>query len=114
MKYRLSRYEMRSWAGRRNCASLCRPITGSGNDPYRPCHERGQESYEADQVLSLLQLLLKAVVKKEGPGLVICGKQAIDDDSNQTGQMLSALLGWAATLPLVLSWAVKKQNHSRS
>ena len=39
--------------------------------------------------------LLKAVVKKEGPGLVICGKQAIDDDSNQTGQMLSALLGWA-------------------
>ena len=39
--------------------------------------------------------LLKAVVKKEKPGLVICGKQAIDDDSNQTGQMLSALLGWA-------------------
>ena len=39
--------------------------------------------------------LLKAVVKKEVPGLVICGKQAIDDDSNQTGQMLSALLGWA-------------------
>ncbi len=29
------------------------------------------------------------------PGLVICGKQAIDDDSNQTGQMLAALLGWA-------------------
>ena len=39
--------------------------------------------------------LLKAVVKKESPGIVICGKQAIDDDSNQTGQMLSALLGWA-------------------
>jgi electron transfer flavoprotein beta subunit len=38
---------------------------------------------------------LKAVVEKEQPGLVLCGKQAIDDDSNQTGQMLSALLGWA-------------------
>ncbi|MBX9633667.1 MAG: electron transfer flavoprotein subunit beta/FixA family protein [Magnetospirillum sp.] len=39
--------------------------------------------------------LLKAVVDKEQPGLVILGKQAIDDDSNQTGQMLAALLGWA-------------------
>jgi electron transfer flavoprotein beta subunit len=38
--------------------------------------------------------LLKAVVDKEQPRLVILGKQAIDDDANQTGQMLSALLGW--------------------
>ena len=38
--------------------------------------------------------LLKAVVEKENPDLVILGKQAIDDDSNQTGQMLAALLGW--------------------
>ena len=38
--------------------------------------------------------LLKAVVLREQPGLVILGKQAIDDDSNQTGQMLAALLGW--------------------
>ncbi|PLW78114.1 electron transfer flavoprotein subunit beta/FixA family protein [Cohaesibacter celericrescens] len=38
--------------------------------------------------------LLKAVVDEEQPGLVIVGKQAIDDDSNQTGQMLAALLGW--------------------
>ena len=38
--------------------------------------------------------LLKAVVDKEQPRLVILGKQAIDDDSNQTGQMLAALLGW--------------------
>jgi electron transfer flavoprotein beta subunit len=38
--------------------------------------------------------LLKAVVDREQPGLVILGKQAIDDDSNQTGQMLAALLGW--------------------
>ena len=39
--------------------------------------------------------LLKAIVDKEQPGLVICGKQAIDDDANQTGQMLAGLLGWA-------------------
>ncbi|WP_079435407.1 electron transfer flavoprotein subunit beta/FixA family protein [Zoogloea sp. LCSB751] len=38
--------------------------------------------------------LLKALVDKEQPRLVILGKQAIDDDSNQTGQMLAALLGW--------------------
>src|SRR5580698_9148881 len=38
--------------------------------------------------------LLKGVVAAEQPGLVIMGKQAIDDDSNQTGQMLAALLGW--------------------
>ena len=39
--------------------------------------------------------VLKGVVEAEQPGLVILGKQAIDDDSNQTGQMLAALLGWA-------------------
>ncbi len=39
--------------------------------------------------------LLKALVDKESPQLVILGKQAIDDDSNQTGQMLAALLGWS-------------------
>ena len=38
--------------------------------------------------------MLKAVVDEETPELVILGKQAIDDDSNQTGQMLAALLGW--------------------
>src|ERR1051325_10190335 len=39
--------------------------------------------------------LLKAVIAKEGPEIVILGKQAIDDDCNQTGQMVSALLGWS-------------------
>ena len=39
--------------------------------------------------------ILRAVVEEEGPGLIILGKQAIDDDSNQTGQMLAGLLGWA-------------------
>jgi electron transfer flavoprotein beta subunit len=38
--------------------------------------------------------LLKAIALKEAPQLVIMGKQAIDDDANQTGQMLAALLGW--------------------
>jgi electron transfer flavoprotein beta subunit len=38
--------------------------------------------------------ILKALVAKESPDLVILGKQAIDDDSNQSGQMLAALLGW--------------------
>jgi len=39
--------------------------------------------------------LLAAVVKAESPGLVLCGKQAIDNDMNATGQMLAALLGWS-------------------
>ena len=39
--------------------------------------------------------LLTAVVAQENPGIVLVGKQAIDDDCNQTGQMLAALLGWA-------------------
>ena len=38
--------------------------------------------------------LLKALCEKEQPQAVICGKQAIDDDANQTGQMLAALMGW--------------------
>ncbi|WP_263772699.1 electron transfer flavoprotein subunit beta/FixA family protein [Propionivibrio soli] len=39
--------------------------------------------------------LLKAICQKEQPQIVLCGKQAIDDDANQTGQMLAALMGWA-------------------
>jgi electron transfer flavoprotein beta subunit len=52
---------------------------------------------ETDQELQPLAVakLLKALVEREQPGLVILGKQAIDDDSNQVGQMLAALLGWA-------------------
>jgi electron transfer flavoprotein beta subunit len=51
---------------------------------------------ETDAELQPLAIakLLKAIVGKESPQLVIMGKQAIDDDNNQTGQMLSALLGW--------------------
>jgi electron transfer flavoprotein beta subunit len=52
---------------------------------------------EHDGVLEPLAVakLLKAIVAKENPQLVILGKQAIDDDMNATGQMLAALLGWA-------------------
>jgi len=51
---------------------------------------------ESDAELQPLAVakLLKAVCQKESPRLVIMGKQAIDDDSNQTGQMLAALMGW--------------------
>ncbi|SDB74927.1 electron transfer flavoprotein subunit beta/FixA family protein [Belnapia rosea] len=51
---------------------------------------------EHDGVLEPLAVakLLKAIVGKEGPALVILGKQAIDDDMSATGQMLAALLGW--------------------
>ena len=51
------------------------------------------ETNEDLQPLAVAKLL-KAVCAKESPQLVILGKQAIDDDSNQTGQMLAALLGW--------------------
>jgi electron transfer flavoprotein beta subunit len=51
------------------------------------------ESAEELQPLAVAKLL-KAVVEREQPELVILGKQAIDDDSNQVGQMLAALLGW--------------------
>jgi len=51
------------------------------------------ESNETLEPLAVAKLL-KAVCEKEKPELVIMGKQAIDDDSNQTGQMLAALMGW--------------------
>ena len=49
---------------------------------------------EADLQPLAVARLLKVIADEEQPGLVITGKQAIDDDSNQTGQMLAALLGW--------------------
>ena len=52
------------------------------------------ETNEELQPLAVAKLL-KAVCQKEAPQLVILGKQAIDDDCNQTGQMLAALLGWS-------------------
>src|SRR5574343_960229 len=59
--------------------------------------------------------LLKALADKEAPQLVILGKQAIDDDSNQTGQMFSALMGWPrATFASRLAVAGGKANGSRA
>jgi len=49
---------------------------------------------EADLQPLAVAKILKAIADEEEPGLIILGKQAIDDDSNQTGQMLSALLDW--------------------
>ncbi|PHZ86429.1 electron transfer flavoprotein subunit beta/FixA family protein [Paremcibacter congregatus] len=48
---------------------------------------------EAVEPLAVAKIL-KAIVTEENPGIVMLGKQAIDDDCNQTGQMLAALLGW--------------------
>jgi electron transfer flavoprotein beta subunit len=58
--------------------------------------------------------ILKAVCLKENPKLVIMGKQAIDDDSNQTGQMLAALLGWPqATFASKIKLADEKAEVTR-
>src|SRR5438445_7102203 len=58
--------------------------------------------------------LLKAVIEKESPEIVIIGKQAIDDDCNQTGQMLAALLGWPqATFASKLTIADGKATVTR-
>jgi electron transfer flavoprotein beta subunit len=51
------------------------------------------ETDETVEPLAVAKLLAK-VTAEENPGLILLGKQAIDDDSNQTGQMLAALLGW--------------------
>ena len=52
---------------------------------------------KADGIVEPLAVakILKKIADEEQPGLIILGKQAIDDDSNQTGQMLAALLGWS-------------------
>ena len=74
--------------GPKQCQETLRTAMAMGVD-------RGILVETEDEVQPLaVAKLLKAVVEKEQPGLVILGKQAIDDDSNQTGQMLAALLGW--------------------
>jgi len=71
------------------------------------------ETEAALQPLAVAKLL-KAVVEQEQPDLVILGKQAIDDDANQTGQMLSALLDWPqATFASKLDIADGKAQVSR-
>ena len=75
--------------GPQQCQETIRTALAMGAD-------RGVLIQTDDEVQPLaVAKLLKAVVDKESPELVILGKQAIDDDSNQTGQMLAALLGWS-------------------
>jgi electron transfer flavoprotein beta subunit len=74
--------------GNAQCAETIRTALAMGAD--RGVHVQTDVELQPLAVAKLL----KAVVEKEQPGLVILGKQAIDDDANQTGQMLSALLGW--------------------
>jgi electron transfer flavoprotein beta subunit len=74
------------------------PAAGAGDHPHRARHgRRPRHPGQADDYVEPLAVakMLKGVVEEEQPGLVILGKQAIDDDCNQTGQMLSALLGWS-------------------
>ena len=75
--------------GPQQCQETIRTALAMGAD-------RGILIQTDDEVQPLaVAKLLKAIVDKESPNLVILGKQAIDDDSNQTGQMLAALLGWS-------------------
>ena len=58
--------------------------------------------------------LLKSLCDKEGPGLVLLGKQAIDDDAGQTGQMLAAMMNWAqATYASKVAVSGEKANVTR-
>jgi len=71
------------------------------------------KSDETVEPLSVAKIL-KGIVDAEQPGLVILGKQAIDDDANQTGQMLAALLGWGqATFASKIELADKSAKVTR-
>ena len=74
--------------GARQCQETIRTALAMGAD--RGIHVLTDEELQPLAVAKLF----RALVERESPGLVILGKQAIDDDSNQTGQMLAALLGW--------------------
>ncbi|MBL8397334.1 MAG: electron transfer flavoprotein subunit beta/FixA family protein [Candidatus Accumulibacter sp.] len=75
-------------AGVANCQETLRTAMAIGADRGILIQAEGEL-----QPLAVAKLL-KAVCEKEQPQLVICGKQAIDDDANQTGQMLAGLLSW--------------------
>ena len=73
--------------------------TGASQETLRNALAMGADRailVETDAELQPLAVakLLQAVAEREQPQMVICGKQAIDDDANQTGQMLAALMGW--------------------
>ncbi len=75
--------------GVQQCQETIRTALAMGAD--RGIHVTTDEELQPLAVAKLL----KALVERESPDLVILGKQAIDDDSNQTGQMLAGLLGWS-------------------
>lgn len=75
--------------GVQQCQETIRTALAMGAD--RGIHVKSDEDLEPLAIAKIL----KHLVEKESPEVVILGKQAIDDDSNQTGQMLAALLGWS-------------------
>ena len=75
--------------GPQQCQEIIRTALAMGAD--RGIHIAHDEELEPLAVAKLM----RAIVDKESPDMIIVGKQAIDDDSNQTGQMLAALLGWS-------------------
>ena len=94
--------------GGRQCQDILRTALAMGADRAILI-----ETDVAVQPLAIAKLL-KATVKREEPGLIITGKQAIDDDNNQTGQMLSALLGWPqATFASNIEFADEGLNVTR-
>jgi len=94
--------------GPQNCQETIRTALAMGAD--RGLHVLTDLALEPLGVAKLL----KAIVAKEQPQLVILGKQAIDDDCNQTGQMLAALLGWGqATFASKLAIAGGKAKVAR-
>ena len=75
-------------AGPERCSETIRTALAMGAD--RGIHVKCDDALEPLAVAKIL----KAIVDRESPDIVIAGKQAIDDDCNQTGQMLAGLLGW--------------------
>jgi electron transfer flavoprotein beta subunit len=74
--------------GTQGCQEVLRTALAMGMD--RAIHVQTDQTWEAINIAKILQ----KIVTQEAPNLVIMGKQAIDDDCNQTGQMLAALLDW--------------------
>jgi electron transfer flavoprotein beta subunit len=94
--------------GVQHCQETIRTALAMGAD--RGIHVKTDEEL---QPLAVAKLLAK-IVEKETPDVVILGKQAIDDDSNQTGQMLAGLLGWSqGTFASKIDLADGKANVTR-
>ena len=94
--------------GVQQCQETIRTALAMGAD--RGIHVKTDDEL---QPLAVAKLLAK-IVEKESPDVVVLGKQAIDDDSNQTGQMLAGLLGWSqGTFASKIELADGKANVTR-